>query len=139
MVLSCNRRSSKKGIEWEELGRKAIFQCGCFHGDNRFEKTENLKQFAKQFANELYKKIFEMEIVESTDETFVVKFHYCPLVAGWLKQTNDVKYIEKLCDIAMEGDRGIVSTFENFKMELHETIASGGNFCRIEIKKIKKE
>ena len=125
----------KKGLDWEDFARKAIFRCGCFHGNHRFEKTDSLKNFAAQFANELYSKIFEMEVTECTEEKFVVKFHYCPLVAAWLKQTKDEEEITKLCDIAMDGDRGIVSAFPGFEMELHETIATGKDFCRIEIRK----
>ena len=125
----------KQGIDWDNFARKAIFRCGCFHGDNRFEKSTSLKKFAGQFANELYRKIFEMEVAESTEDKFVVNFHYCPLVAAWLKHTDNEEDIAHLCDIAMEGDRGIVGTFADFEMELHETIASGKECCRIVVKK----
>lgn len=36
-------------------------------------------------------------------------FHHCPLVAGWQRVTDDEELIERYCDIAMEGDRGIFS------------------------------
>ena len=52
-------------------------------------------------------------------------------MAAWKKQTNDEKDIEKLCDIAMDGDRGIVSMFPDFEFVLEETIAQGKPVCRI--------
>ena len=55
------------------------------------------------------------------------------MVAAWLKLTKDEENIATLCDIAMDGDRGIVSTFNNFDMQLGETIASGGKVCRLTI------
>lgn len=125
----------KKGLDWDDFARKAIFRCGCFHGDAKFTKTSDLKQFAGEFANEAVKKIFEMDVKEVSDDRFVVEFHYCPLVAAWLKQTSDEKDIAHLCDIAMDGDRGIVNMFPGFEFNLGETIAAGGKVCHIEIKK----
>ena len=29
--------------------------------------------------------MFEMDVVESTDDTFYLDFHYCPLVKAWQK------------------------------------------------------
>lgn len=130
--------AEKSGAAWEELGRKAIGRCGVFHGSNKFTKTEDLQAFSKEFANELVQKIFEMDIVECTEDKFVVEFHYCPLVAAWLKLTDDEAKVDKLCDIAMDGDRGIVSEFPKFTFDLQESIAEGGEVCRIVITKNNK-
>lgn len=123
----------KRGLDWDDFARKAIFRCGCFHGETKFSKTDDLKQFAGEFANETVKKIFEMDIREVSDDRFVVEFHYCPLVAAWLKQTDNEEDIAHLCDIAMDGDRGIVDVFPGFEFQLGETIAAGGHVCRIEV------
>ncbi len=125
----------KKGLDWDDFARKAIFRCGCFHGDVKFSHTGDMATFAAEFANPLVKKIFEMDVQEVSDDRFVVEFHYCPLVNAWLKQTQDEQEIDKLCDIAMDGDRGIVSSFPGFSMDLQDTIAKGGNCCRIVITK----
>ena len=127
--------AEKAGLPWEEFARKAITRCGVFHGNTKFTQTENLKAFAEEFGGELYSRIFEMELKEATADTFEVHFHYCPLVAAWLKQTQDEKKIETLCDIAMDGDRGIVSAFPKFRFGLEETIAQGGKVCKIVITK----
>ena len=128
----------KRGLGWDDFARAAVLRCGRFHGDAKFEKTDDLTVFSKSFANELYRKIFEMDMKEVTKDRFVVEFHYCPLVAAWKKQTNDEKDIEKLCDIAMDGDRGIVSMFPDFEFALEETIAQGKPICRIVITRKKR-
>lgn len=122
---------------WEEIARKAIFRCGCLHGNTRFTKDGDLRKFAEEFANETVRKIFEMDIVELTDDRLVIDFHYCPLVAAWCQLTQDEKEMSTLCDIAMEGDRGIISTFPELSMDLQKTIASGKDVCRLVITKKK--
>lgn len=125
----------KRGLDWDDFARKAIFRCGCFHGQTKFSATEDLKKFAGEFANDVVRKVFEMEIKEMSDDRFVVEFNYCPLVAAWMKQTDNEEDIAHLCDIAMDGDRGIISMFRKFEFDLQDTIAKGGNVCRIVITK----
>ncbi len=129
--------AEKAGADWEAIARRAITRCGVMHGQGKFTKTDDLKTFGKEFANDLYSKIFEMDVKENTAKTFQVVFHYCPHVAAWQKLTKDEKRIEKLCDIAMDGDRGILSAFPKFTFELGDTIAKGGKGCTITITKTK--
>lgn len=127
--------AEKRGID-AQFAWDAIRQCGCFHGDNKFPKTSDIKEFAEAFATEQVKKVFEMD-VKTTDEELNIEFHYCPLVSAWQKLTGDELKIAKLCDIAMEGDRGIISRFDDFTFELGNTIAKGDSACQISIKKVK--
>ncbi len=127
--------AEKAGLPWEDVARRAITRCGVFHGDTKFTKTDDLRAFAKQFASPLFAKVFEMEVKEASERKFEVHFHYCPLVAAWLKQTRDEKKIEALCDIAMDGDRGILSTFPRFRFDLQGTIAQSEKVCKIIITK----
>ena len=78
---------------------------------------------------------FEMEILESSDKKLSIDFHYCPLVAAWQKLGLPEEDMPALCDIAMDGDRGIISTYPKFSFELGETIAKGDNVCQIRITK----
>lgn len=121
----------KNGVNWEEMARTAIRRCGVFHGNNKYSHTDDLKAFAAQFANELYRKIFEMDVKELTQDRFVIEFNYCPLVAAWTKLGSPEEEIATLCDIAMEGDRGIADVFADFTFELGDTIAKGGRCCEI--------
>lgn len=125
----------KKGIDID-FARQAIFNCGCFHGENCYPKTGDIKEFADAFANENVKKIFEMD-VKTTDEALNIEFHYCPLVEAWKKLTGDEELIAKLCDIAMDGDRGIISKYDDFEFSLGDTIAKGDKTCQVCIKKVK--
>jgi len=51
------------------------------------------------------------------------------------KLTGDEQKIAKLCDMPMDGDRGVISTFPRFEFELGHTIAQGGPCCQITIRK----
>jgi len=121
----------KRGLDWDDFARKAVFRTGCLHGDSRFKKTDSLREFAEQFLTDLGKKLFEMEVHEISDDRFVVAFKFCPLVSAWMELTDDEKEIAHLCDIAMDGDRGIVSTFPGFQLDIPETIAGGGDGCTL--------
>jgi hypothetical protein len=72
-----------------------------------------------------------MNVKENTGERMEVEFRYCPLVAAWQKLGATEGEISLLCDIAMEGDRGIVSAYADFRMELGQTIAGGANCCTL--------
>jgi len=129
------KEARERGLDWEDIGRKAILSCGKFHGNNKFTKTSDLKEFSCQFPGDIGTKVFEVEVKELTEDKYVIEFNYCPLVAAWQKLTDNEEDIATLCDIAMEGDRGILSTFKDFDFQLGETIASGGKVCRITITK----
>lgn len=121
----------KKGLAWDEFARSAIFRCGRFHGENNFSGTDSLVHFAREFANENVRRIFEMEVLESTEERFIVEFHYCPLLSAWLGQGVSAEDAAHLCDIAMDGDRGIIDTFPAFSFDLQCTLAGGAGVCRV--------
>ena len=126
--------AEKRGLDIG-FARDAIFHCGCFHADVKFPQTDDLKTFADAFASENTKKIFEMEPKVEGNE-FTVSFHYCPLVAAWQKFGISEEKIKELCDVAMDGDRGILSRYEGFTFELGDTIAKGASTCEIRITKV---
>jgi hypothetical protein len=127
--------AKKRGLD-DEFARAAIHACGAFHGANKFTQTCDLEAFAKEFANENVVNIFEMD-VKSTPEELSIDFHYCPLIAAWQKFTKDEERIATLCDIAMDGDRGIASAYPAFEFELGKTIAKGDDVCEIRFRKKK--
>ena len=130
--------AKKNGADSEKIGRAAIYQCGCFHGREKLENCadpEDLREFLKVFADETTQKVFEMEIVKCTETCLSIDFHYCPLVAAWMKSGVEENDIPLLCDIAMDGDRGIISQFESYRFGLESTIANGDAVCKIRISK----
>ena len=129
--------AKKAGLD-TTFAHNAIMQCGQFHGDHKYTKTNDLTAFAPEFANQDVKDVFEMEIKEASDTNLSIDFHYCPLVAAWQKLGLPESELPELCDIAMDGDRGIIDTFPEFEFELGKTIAKGDDVCEIRIKKISK-
>lgn len=127
--------AKKKGIDLVPVARAAVTRCGCFHGLSVFQKNmkkpEDLAAFAEVFSSELVLKTFDMEVKQQDDDAFILHFHYCPLVNAWKKQGFSDEDIDLYCDIAMDGDRGIASTFETFDFALNSTIAKGDKVCEV--------
>lgn len=69
---------------------------------------------------DLGKKLFEIEITETTVDTLIVEFNYCALVNAWVKQNLDDETIVTLCDMVMDADR-----------ELGKTIVKGDDICQL--------
>ena len=125
--------AKKRGADWEDAARAATSRCGCFQGADLnacWEDHSSLKSFAQVFADEDFQKYFDMEILESTDGLLWIKFHHCPLVAGWQAIGCSDHEVAKLCDIAMDGDRNIAKSC-GLDFELGETIAEGGSCCEL--------
>lgn len=129
----------KRGLDMEEVGRAAIYNCGCFHGVEKIlkncENPDDMRSFLKVFADETGQKVFEMEILKNDEDTLNIDFHYCPLVSAWQKLGATAEELPLLCDIAMDGDRGICSKMNGYKFELGKVIAKGEGICEIRISK----
>jgi hypothetical protein len=128
--------AEKRGIDTEEFAKAAIMRCGCFQGDKLTADagTKSLKGLKKKLFTLPARMVFEMKILACTDDQLNIDFQYCPLVAAWQTQGATDEQIAKLCDIAMQGDRGIASSF-GCELELGETIAKGYNKCEIRFKR----
>jgi len=126
------KEAGKKGIKWEDIGCPAIRTCGNMHGRELIKsgQTARLKGLKKKLFTLPARMVFEMNILESTDEKLYIDFGYCPLVAAWQKLDCTDEEIERLCDIAMEGDRGTAESYGG-KIELGETIAGGYKRCQV--------
>lgn len=134
-------RNQGKEKEFEAIARKAISKCGCVRamGFDKVMKDHSLAEYKKAWLNENNTRFFEMEIVEDTEEALRLHFHHCPLVSGWVKQGFCDEDVEILCDIAMDGDRGMALPFEDeFKFELGKTIAQGNDVCELNYIRNKK-
>ncbi len=128
----------KKGLDWEDIARPAVFRCGCIHGEGKRSRCENpadLRDFQKAFATEASREVFEMRFVKATEDELEIHFHHCPLVAAWEKLGCSREDLALLCDIAMDGDRGIASKFDAFSFQLGHTIAQGFPTCILKFSK----
>ena len=135
----------KKGIKPETFAPAAIRRCGIYHGTRALTGKDaavqaadaagaNCRMLRKKLFPSVGKAIFEMKYIRLNDDAFDVDFHYCPLVAAWQKQGCSDEEIDKLCDWAMEGDRGIAQAF-GCELELKKTIARGDGVCQIRIRR----
>lgn len=126
----------KKGINLEEVCRAAISKTGTLHGlrINENKPTDSPADFRDTFLDKMGQDMFEMEITKTDDEELHVEFNYCALVNAWLKLGFDDETIETLCDMAMDGDRGIAEA-NGLEFTLGDTIAKGCKTCNLTFKK----
>jgi hypothetical protein len=128
------KEARDRGLDWDDFARPAIHQTGCLGGQERRERMgdpDSLVEFRDVFPSETSQKVFEMEILDTGEDQFHLDFHYCPLVSAWEKLGASPEEIEQLCDIAMEGDRGMAEQFPAFEFSLGKTIAEGHAVCEI--------
>ena len=130
--------AGKLGIRTEDFAKSAVMRCGCFQGERLTAKagTKSLKGLKKILFTMPARMVFEMKILACTDDQLDIDFHYCPLVAAWQSYGATDEQIAKLCDIAMQGDRGIAKSF-GCELVLGETIAKGHDKCEIRFKRVK--
>lgn len=126
--------AKKAGADAEAICRAAVKRCGLFHGEGYKEQCNgslDCRVFKQIFLPEIAIKTFEMETTQ-TEKDVTVTFHYCPLVSAWQKLGFDDETCELLCDIAMDGDRGIAEA-NGLKFELGDTIAKGCPTCKLHL------
>lgn len=128
---------TKIGIDAEPILRKAIRRCGNIHGD-MFKKMckdpSNLNEFEQVFFNEIGVNTFNMKNITSDNDNATSEFNYCALVNAWQKLGFDDATCDKLCDIAMDGDRGIADAM-GMKLDLNNTIAKCNKTCDLHFHK----
>lgn len=122
--------AKKKGLDPAEFGDGSIFACGCMQGKKLSEGTHDLRNLKKNLFTPGARLIFEMKLVECTEDKLSLDFHYCPLVKGWQKLGCSDEEIARLCDVAMMGDRGIGKQF-GAHLNLEKVIAKGDDICQL--------
>ena len=122
----------KHGLPDDAFAADAVKRCGLYQGAEIIEKsgTKSLKGLKKVLFTKSAQIVFEMKVVESTDDKLSIDFHYCPLVKAWQKQGCSDEQIAHLCDLAMCGDRGIGEA-HGVELDLPKTIARGDDCCAI--------
>ena len=138
LYLLCDE-AGKRGLDWKEFGYPAIRRCGLSQGKDLVKKggTDSLKGLRKTLFTKPAQLVFEMDILESTDDTLNIDFHYCPLVKAWQNAGCTDEEIATLCDIAMCGDHGIGECY-GAKLDLPRCIAKGDAVCSLRYSKVKQ-
>lgn len=127
------QEAKKKGnVDWEEL-RQAIYNCGSYQGGNLREacgSSNSCKTFKNIWLPDSCLSLFDMEVVACDDDHLSLDYHYCPLVKAWQKLGCTEEGIARLCDIAMDGDRGIAAVM-GYDFDLQTSIAKGAKVCSV--------
>lgn len=129
--------AQKAGLDAEAICRKAITRCGNIHGNNfkaACANPENVEDFRDAFLPELGLNTFEMVVTDCDHDNLKIDFHYCALLNAWQKLGFDDETCAKLCDIAMDGDRGIAASM-GYTLDLTDTIAKGCECCKLHFHK----
>ena len=131
LYLLCDE-AGKRGLDWKDVGCPAVRRCGLSQGAELVNKggTDSLKGLRKTLFTKPAQLVFEMDILESTDNKLSIDFHYCPLVKAWQKAGCTDQEIATLCDIAMCGDHGIGECY-GAVLELPKCIAKGDDVCSL--------
>ena len=126
--------------EIEQIIRDAIAETGLVQGAEikaACSDPENVSCFADTFLTPNVVKTFEVEFKTKNEDCLTMEFHHCPLLKAWQDLHFDDATCEKLCDIAMDGDRNIAKAM-GFDFHLGKTIAQGHPTCEIMFSKQKK-
>ena len=124
--------AEKRGLDADDFASAAIKRCGIYQGTEitHISGTTSLKGLRKTLFTRSAQAIFEMKVIEESDDVLSIDFSYCPLVKAWQKQGASDELIARLCDIAMCGDRGIGEA-HGVELDLPKTIARGDDCCAI--------
>ena len=131
LYLLCDE-AGKRGLDWKDVGCPALRRRGLSQGAELVKNggTDSLKGLRKTLFTKPAQLVFEMDILESTDDKLSIDFHYCPLVKAWQKAGCTDQEIATLCDIAMCGDHGIGECY-GAVLDLPKCIAKGDDVCSL--------
>ena len=122
--------------EMEEVFKKGVRRLGLQQGGEIRQALLNeagqmeLDNMQEVFLPPASLVAFEAEEIKVDGGTAEVTYHYCPLLKGWQDQGFDDERCALLCDIAMEGDRGIAEGM-GMDFELKQSIAKGYPTCHM--------
>ncbi|QGY42750.1 hypothetical protein GM418_03500 [Maribellus comscasis] len=125
--------AQRENVEINEIIRRSVKKIGLMHGEGfklKIPAPTNFEDFKRVFLNGVAVKTFEMDKIKITGNELSVEFNYCPLVKMWQELGLSDKQCAKLCDLAMEGDRGIAERL-GLKLKIDGTIAEGQQSCKM--------
>ncbi len=129
--------AKKEGIDLAPIMRRAIHKIGVESGQKEkavFDnKAPTAGAYATYFCNKPVSETFEKNLESLEEDEAVVSMNYCALLAAWQKMGLSDEECALLCDIAMEGDRGIAEGV-GLDFELEGTLAEGCKCCTLRYK-----
>jgi len=115
--------------EAERLASRAVYQYGQTKGQRMGSQATPADFIAHQMRPGR-QEIFDKEAIEARETRGEVRFHYCPLVTAWKRLGATPEELSRLCDIAMQGDPGMIS-LTPMNLTLPRSIARGDAYCQL--------
>jgi predicted hydrocarbon binding protein len=115
--------------EAERLAKQAIYRYGQTKGQ-RMGSLDTPADFITHQMRPGRQEIFDKEAIEAGETRGEIRFHYCPLVAAWKRLGATPDELSRLCDIAMQGDHGMIS-HTGMTLTLPHSIARGDPYCQL--------
>ena len=128
------QEAQEQGIDLEPIMRSAIRKVGLKSGAKEkkdFEGKElNAETYAKYFTGKAYSDTFEKKLVSANEDEAVVTLNYCALLKAWQDMGLSDEECAMMCQIAMEGDRGIAEGV-GLDFDLEGSLADGCECCTL--------
>jgi hypothetical protein len=115
--------------EAERLAGQAIYR----YGQTKGQRMGSLATPADFIAHQMRpgrQEIFDKEAIDAGETRGEIRFHYCPLVTAWKRLGATPEELSRLCDIAMQGDHGMIS-HTDMTLTLPRSIARGDPYCQL--------
>lgn len=129
LYLLLKEMQAANGAAAEGMARRAIFKYGQLKAQ-AMAPMESPLDFVQHQMRPGRQEIFDKEVAEASTERAEIRFHYCPLVQAWKRLGATAEELGQLCDIAMQGDFGMVSGAP-FELRIAGSIAKGDACCRL--------
>ncbi len=112
-----------------EMAKRAIYRYGQVKAQ-AMPPMRSPVDFVRHQVRPGRREIFDKQVAEETPARSEIRFHYCPLVAAWRRLGATPDELALLCDIAMQGDFGMVSA-SPFTLRIAASLAKGDPCCRL--------
>ena len=124
------KEAEKLGVNPDDICKEAIYGFGKMRGQ-KYSVADTPGKMAEMLYNSKGHKVFEMELVENTDENGVLKFHHCPLDAAWKEYGLTKEERKEICRLACYGDYGRVDCAQGVKLDFAQKCAHDDEVCEL--------
>lgn len=120
--------AKKHGIDSDEFCKATIYAFGVERGRKYGVCEGNPGKMAEMLYNSNGQDVFEMELVEKSDERGLLRFHYCPLAATWKSMGLPAEDVAELCRLACYSDFARADS-AGVNLEFDAQIGAGDDTC----------
>lgn len=120
--------AKRRGVDPDEFCKATIYAFGVERGKKYAVCEGNPGKMAEMLYNSNGQDVFEMELVEKTDERGLLRFHHCPLAATWKSMGLSSEEVEELCRLACYSDYARADS-ANVNLDFDSRIGAGDEVC----------